>query len=125
MKTFMISGFFPLSLGCALLLMYHFDHSVFSLFAAGFELGMAATMLIDFFQLRHARASRCDKQIEVVVDAATFDSLSELASEWDVSLPLFCSYCLQAVDPDEFREAADRLMNEWLDGSLEVSGDGC
>ena len=101
MKTFVTSGMMPLSLGCALLLMYHFDHSVFTLFAAGIELGIAISMLVDFFQLRHARASRRDKQIEVVVDAATFDSLSELASEWDVSLPLFCSYSPSATTSKE------------------------
>ena len=101
MKTFMTSGLMPLSLGFALLLMYHFDHSVFTLFAAGFELGMAATMLIDFFQLRHARASRRDKLLEVRVNAATFDRLQLMAEEYELSLPVFCACCLEAVDPVE------------------------
>ena len=105
MKTFMTCGFLPLSLGCALLLMYHFDHSVFTLFAAGFELGMAATMLIDFFQLRHARASRCDKLLEVRVDAATFDRLQLMAEEYELSLPVFCACCLEAVDLVELAAA--------------------
>lgn len=105
MKTFMTSGFFPLSLGFALLLMYHFDHSVFALFGAGFELGMAATMLIDFFQLRHARASRRDKLLEVRVDAATFDRLQLMAEEYELSLPVFCACCLEAIDPVELAAA--------------------
>lgn len=105
MKTFMTSGLMPLTLGCALLLMYHFDHSVITLFCAGIEFGTAICMLVDFFQLRHAKVSRRDKQIEVIVDAATFDRLQLMAEEYDLALSVFCSLCLEAVDPVELAAA--------------------
>lgn len=113
MKTFMTSGLMPLSLGCVLLLMYHFDHNVITLFGAGIEFGMAICMLVDFFQLRHARASRRDKLLEVRVDAATFDRLQLMAEEYELSLPVFCACCLEAIDPVELAAAGtDMEVNE-------------
>lgn len=108
MKTLIDFGFFPLSFGCVLLLLYFFDHSAVTLFAAGLELGMAVYSLIDFFQLRHAGASRLDKVFDVRVDAATFDRLQLMAVECGVLLQVFCSCCLACVDPDELAAADPR-----------------
>jgi hypothetical protein len=47
--------------------------------------------------------------IECYVDPAAYDRLQQMADEFDLSLPTFCSCCLECVDPVELAAAGERL----------------